>query len=137
MKYLMMVKLNRNSQAGQQYDAGMPPDPRLAEAMGKHMEETIKAGVLVDTGGLMPFAKGAQVRASGGKLTVTDGPFIESKEVIGGYAIIKASSRPEAIEMGRKFMQLHVDVLGPSYEGELEIREMFDAADCAKGSANL
>ena len=126
MKYLTMVKVNRDSAAGKQYDAGMPPDATFAEAMGKLMAEMTKAGVLVDTGGLSPLPKGAQIRVAKGKLHITDGPFIESKEVIGGYAILKAGSKEEAIELGRKFMQLHLDFLGPSYEGELEIREMFD-----------
>ena len=64
---------------------------------------------------------------------MTDGPFIESKEVIGGYAIVRAKSKEEAVEMGRDFMKLHVDVLGASYEGELEVRQMFDPADFAPG----
>jgi hypothetical protein len=81
------------------------------------------------------FSKGARVRAAGGKLTVTDGPFIESKEVIGGYGILQSKSKEEAIEMGKAFMQMHVDILGPSYEGVLEIREMSDAADSGSGDA--
>jgi len=68
--------------------------------MGKLMEKSMKSGAMVDTGGLLPFAKGAAIRAAGGKLTVTDGPFIESKEVIGGYAILRANSKAEAIKMG-------------------------------------
>jgi hypothetical protein len=63
-------------------------------------------------------------------LSVTDGPFIESKELIGGYAILRASSKEEAIELGKIFMKIHVDVLGPSYAGELEIRQMFDGETC-------
>jgi len=73
------------------------------------------------------------VRASGGKMTVTDGPFAETKELIGGFAILEAASKEEAIELGKKFMQLHVDVLGQTYEGTLEVRPMFDPAspDCS------
>ena len=125
MKYMMMVKSFRN------HEAGLPPDPRLMAAIEKQAEEMTKAGVLLGTGGLLPLSKGARVRVAGGKLTVTDGPFIEAKEVIGGYGILKAGSKEEAIEMGTAFMKLHMDVLGPSYEGELEIREMFDPPDCA------
>ena len=66
---------------------------------------------------------------------MTDGPFIESKEVIGGYGILQAKSKEEAIEMGKAFMKLHMDILGPSYEGMLEIREMFDSADCCSEDA--
>jgi len=65
---------------------------------------------------------------------VTDGPFIESKEVIGGYAILRAKSKEEALKMGQDFMQLHVDILGASYEGELEIRQMFDPTDSDQDS---
>lgn len=131
MKYMMMVKMDANSEAGKSYEAGTPPDAKLEAAMGQLIEKMLKIGALVEMGGLLPVAKGAQVRASRGKLMVTDGPFIESKEVIGGYAIMRAKSKEEAIEMGRDFMKLHLDVLGPSYEGELEIRQMFDPEDFA------
>jgi hypothetical protein len=72
------------------------------------------------------------VKAAGGKLTVTDGPFAETKELIGGFAVLEASSREDAIRLGKEFMQLHVDVLGPAYEGTLEVRQMFDSngTDC-------
>jgi hypothetical protein len=66
------------------------------------------------------------VRVERGRLTVTDGPFTESKELIGGYGILRARSREEAIELGKAFMAVHADVLGPSYEGELEIRQLAD-----------
>ena len=125
MKYMMMVKADTD------YEAGKPPDPRLIAAIGQHAQEMSKAGVLLETGGLLPSAMGARVRAARGKLSVTDGPFIESKELIGGYAILQAKSRAEAIELGKAFMQIHVDVLGSSYEGELEIRQLWDASECA------
>jgi hypothetical protein len=69
---------------------------------------------------------GAKIRAGKGKLKVTDGPFSEAKEIVGGYAVMRFNSREEAIESGKRFMQLHLDILGPSYEGELEIRQMAD-----------
>ena len=118
MKYIMMVKLDGKSEAGRKYEAGMPPDAKLEAAMGKLMGEMAQAGALVDAGGLLPMSKGAQIRATGGKLMVTDGPFIESKEVIGGYAILRATTKEEALKMGEDFMKLHVDILGASYEGE-------------------
>lgn len=136
MKYMMMVKVDAKSQAGKSFEAGTPPDAKLEAAMGQLIEKMLKAGALVETGGLLPVAKGAQVRATGGKLVVTDGPFVECKEVIGGYAILRAKSKGEAVTMGRDFMQLHLDILGPSYEGELEIRQMFDPEDFAVGIPN-
>ena len=135
MKYIAMVMLNRNSQAARNYEEGAPPDPKLEEAMGRHMEELTKAGVLVDVAGLLPLAKGARVQAAGGTLMVTDGPFIESKEVVGGYAILRANSKEEAIEQGKGFMKLHLDAFGPSYEGAVEIREMFDPSDLEPAAA--
>ena len=136
MKYMTMVKVDRNCEAARNYEAGMPPDARFAAAMEKLMDEMTKSGAMVDTAGLLPLSEGAKIRASGGKLMITDGPFIESKEIIGGYAILRAKSKEEAIKMGKDFMQLHLDILGPSYEGELEIRQMFDLADFASEGAN-
>jgi hypothetical protein len=129
MKYMMMVKLDGRSEPGRNYEAGMPPDPRLEVAMGKLIEEMTKSGALLDVGGLLPVAKGARIRAANGKLTVTDGPFTESKEVIGGYAVVRTTSKAEALKLGKDFLQIHLDILGPSYEGELEIRQMFDPSD--------
>jgi hypothetical protein len=117
---MMMVK------GGKDYEAGNPPKKELMEAVAKHGAELAKAGVLLSTGGLMPSAKGARIVVSGGNLNVIDGPFAEAKELIGGFAILKADSKEEAIRLGRIFMQIHVDTLGPGYEGELEIRQMLD-----------
>jgi hypothetical protein len=135
MKYIAMVVLDRNSEAARNYEAGMPPDPKLEEAMGQHIEEMTNRGILLETAGLLPLGKGARVRAAGGKLTVTDGPFIESKEIVGGYAILRAKSKEEAIELGKAFMKLHLDALGQSYEGAVEVRQMFDPVDFAPESA--
>ena len=122
MRFMMMVKADPN------YEAGRPPDPALLAAIGKLSEEMAKRGVLLQSGGLLPSSKGARVRASGGKMTVTDGPFAETKELIGGFAILEAASKEEAIRLGKEFMQRHIDVLGQSYDGTLEIRPMFDPA---------
>lgn len=129
MRFMMIVKADKD------YEAGLPPSPELMAAMGKLTEENIKSGLLLDTGGLFPSSKGARIRVGGGKMTVTDGPFAETKELIGGYAIIQANSKQEAIEQGRRFMQLHADILGDSYEGECEVRQMFDPGDCGSGRA--
>ena len=123
MRFMMMMKCNKDS------EAGVPPDPRLMAAIAKHSEEAIKAGILLQTGGLFPTSKGARIRVSGGKTSVIDGPFAETKELIGGFAILKANSKEEAIQMGRDFMQCHIDILGPEYEGQMEIRQMIDEED--------
>src|SRR5262245_34810538 len=137
MKYIMMGFVDRNSQEWKDDETGTPPNPKLMEAIGKHAEKMAKAGILLGTGGLLPFSKGARIRAAGGKLSVTDGPFIESKEIIGGFGILEAKSKEEAIEMGKAFMKIHVDVLGPSYEGTLEIREMSDSPNCSSREATI
>jgi hypothetical protein len=124
MRFMMIVKADAN------YEAGAPPNPELMAAVGKLSEEMIRAGVLLDMGGLLPSSTGARVNVKQGKLTVTDGPFSEAKELIGGYAILQCKSKDEAIERARRFMQLHADVLGPSYDGELEIRQMPETPPC-------
>jgi hypothetical protein len=115
MRFMMMVKGDKS------YEAGAAPSPELGAAIGKLSAEMMRAG---EVGGLLPTAMGARVHLAGGKLTVTDGPFSEAKEVIGGYAILRAASKQEAIEHGKRFMAVHAGVLGGSYQGELEIRQM-------------
>jgi hypothetical protein len=95
------------------------------EAMGEFIERSRRSGTLVDTGGLLPSKDGVRVRLASGKITVTDGPFSESKEVIGGWAILKADSRAEAIRIATEFMELHRKYW-PGFEGESEVRPMFD-----------
>ena len=121
MRYLMIVK------AGEKHDVGQARRAALMAAISELSTKMTQAEVLIDQGGLLPSAAGARINAHGGRLSIVDGPFAETKEVIGGYAILKADSKAEAVELGRQFMQLHADVLGPSYEGQLEIRQMFDA----------
>ena len=118
MRFMIMVKSTEN--------AGPPPEPLMA-AIAKLGEEAMRAGVMVETGGLLPSSMGARVRLSAGKLIVTDGPFAESKELIGGYAVYDVKSKKEAIEWASRFMQLHKEHW-PRWEGESEIRQMFDAA---------
>jgi hypothetical protein len=118
MRFIMMIKANKD------YEAGVPPDPKLLAAIGQYTQEMIKKGVVLATEGLLPSSKGARVRLTDGKLTVTDGPFTEAKELIGGFAIVKASSRKEAIELGSRFMMLHKEALGGKWEGECEIRQL-------------
>jgi hypothetical protein len=118
MRYMIMVKADAD------YEAGQPPSIEMMNAMGKLSEEMMRKGVMVETGGLLPSSKGAIVRVESQKFTVTDGPFAEAKELVGGYAIIEAASKAEAVELTKQFLQVHVDVLGASYAGECEIRQM-------------
>ncbi|GIQ76488.1 YciI family protein [Bradyrhizobium sp. ma5] len=97
------------------------PTPALLEAMHKLADREIKAGRMVDTGGLMPLATGAQVRIVDGHLSVVDGPFVEAKEVIGGYAIFELGSKEEAVALAVEFMQLHKDHM-PGWQGTCEVR---------------
>ena len=123
MRFLTMVKSAENSG---------PPPKKLMDAIAELGEEATRAGVLIETGGLLPSAMGARVRSSGGKLTVTDGPFTEAKEVVGGYAIYEVKSKEEAVEFTLRFMRLHTEHW-PGWEGESEIRQIFGAPDFAPG----
>jgi hypothetical protein len=118
MKYLTFI---RHSES---YRESAPPQA-LMEAMGRFVQQSLKDGTLVDTGGLLPSKDGARVRLARGKITVTDGPFTETKEVIGGWAILKVDSRAEAIRIATEFMELHRKYW-PEFEGESEVRPMFD-----------
>jgi hypothetical protein len=124
MKHLILVTMERNSEVGRQYEAGTLASPRLMTEMGKLIEQLKSSGKLLDVSVLVTQSKSARVRGAAGKVSVTDGPFIESKEIIGGYIMVEAESRQEAVEIGRSFMKIHVDVLGPSYEGEMEVRQL-------------
>lgn len=103
-----------------------PPSLEHVTKMGKLIEESMKAGVLLATEGCLPSALGARVRLSDGKISVTDGPFTETKEVIGGFALLQANSKAEAIELTRKFLEVAGD-------GECEIRQIFTAPEAAPG----
>src|SRR5262252_5137503 len=100
MKYLTFIRHSESYRES-------PPPAGLMEAMGKFVEKSMKDGTLVDTGGLLPSKDGARIRLAKGKLTVTDGPFTESKEVIGDWAILQASTRAEALRVATEFMELH------------------------------
>jgi hypothetical protein len=109
-------------------ETGRPPSQKEMDDMGKLIEEGMKAGYLLAVEGCLPSAAGARVRFSNGKVTVTDGPFTESKEVIGGLALIQASSKQEAIEHVKRF--LHV-----AGDGECELRQLFEADQNAPGQS--
>jgi hypothetical protein len=103
-------------------EATEPPTPEHMAAMGALVEEMTAAGVLLDTGGCKPSVTGFRVRRSGGRLTVTDGPFTETKELVCGFAIFQVGSREEALEWTRRFLAVAGD-------GESEVREMYGPED--------
>ena len=104
------------------------PTPQLLEAMHKLADREIKAGRMLDNGGLMPVQTGAQVRIREGKLSVIDGPFVEAKEVVGGYAQFELTSKEVAVESAKRFMELHRQHW-PEWEGETEVRQMYEPGD--------
>jgi len=116
MRFMTLVKSAETS---------APPPQALMDAIGKLGAEAAGKGVMVEMGGLLPTAMGARVRLAGGRLTVTDGPFTEAKEVIGGYAVYAVKSREEALEWTRRFMALHQEHW-KGWEGEVELRQLYD-----------
>jgi len=112
MRFMSMVRVKENT--------GQQPSERLMNEMGKLIDEMTKSGVLLDTAGLRPTSEGVRVKLSGGRTSVVDGPFTESKEVVGGYAILNAASREEAIELTRRFLLVH----GDEWELDCEVRQL-------------
>jgi hypothetical protein len=110
--------------ASPESEAGAMPSRELMQAMGKFNQEMVKAGIRLAADGLQPSSKGARVKFSGGKTTVTDGPFTEARELIGGFWIIQVKSKEEAIEWARRCPPPH----GAS-DAEIEVRQIFDDAD--------
>jgi hypothetical protein len=125
MRFMMIVKASKDSEAGKM------PSEELIGAMGKYNEELMKAGVLVDLSGLQASSKGARIKFSGGKRTVIDGPFAETKELIAGYWIINVKSKAEAIEWARRAPA----PFGEGNEGEIELRQFFEMEDFAPSEA--
>ena len=119
MRFMAMVKATKD------YEAGLPPKPELIAAMGKLAEEERKIGIFEMGGGLLQSSQGHKVTMVGGKVTVTDGPFTETKEVIGGFAILNYDSHEAALEGAKRVMQIHADA-GVT-DLEIELRPMFDA----------
>jgi hypothetical protein len=118
MKYLTFIRHSESYR-----EAG--PPRALMDAMGKFVQKCMQDGSLVDTGGLLPSKEGFRIRLAKGVISMTDGPFIETKEVIGGWAIIEADSKSEAVRIAQEFMELHRRHW-PDFEGEAEVRPMFD-----------
>ena len=114
MRFMVLVKADKNS------EAGVMPSQQLLTAMGKYNEQLAKAGVLLAAEGLHPSSKGARVRFAGGKKTVIDGPFTETKELIAGFWLWQVKSKEEAIEWLKR---------APFGKTEVEIRQVFEAED--------
>jgi hypothetical protein len=122
---MMIVKANKDS------EAGVMPSEELLDAMNKYNEELTKAGVLLDLAGLQSSAKGFRIRYSGGRKTVVDGPFTETKELVAGYWIIQVKSREEALEWAKRAPA----PFGPNAEGEIEVRPFFEIDDFPESPA--
>lgn len=125
MRFMIIVKATRDSEAGI-----MPPEKLIAEMAAYH-EKLVKAGALLDASGLQPSSKGWRIRYAGGKRTVIDGPFTETKELIAGYTLIQVKSKAEAMEWARRFPNPAVD----GQEGEIEVRQLFELEDFGPSAA--
>lgn len=126
MRFMMLVKSAENSG---------PPPKELMEAIWKNGEEAAKAGQMIESGGLKPSALSARVQLRGGKVSTLDGPFSEAKEIVGGFAILEFKSMKEALASATEFMELHRK-FWPGWQGETEIRPMFDRNEFIAGAHN-
>jgi hypothetical protein len=124
MKFLSMIRVNENG--------GQAPSERLMREMGKLMEEMTRSGKLVSTAGLKPTAEGVRMRWNRGKLSRTDGPFVETKEVIGGFAVLEAESMAEAMELTKRFLEVH----GDEWNVECEVRPFAGPEFGVRGNAD-
>jgi hypothetical protein len=120
---MMMIKSTKAS------EAGSPPSPLLMEGMGRLTQEMAQAGVLVLAEGLQPSSRGTRLSYRGERRTVTDGPFAEAKELVGGFAILKVGSKQEALAMAERVLDVHIQA--GEKEFELEMRPLFDPEDRA------
>lgn len=125
MRFMIIVKATKES------EAGVMPEEKLIAEMAAYHEELQKAGVLLDGSGLQPSSKGWRIKYSGGKRTVVDGPFAETKELIAGYTIIQVKSREEALEWSRRFPNPAID----GKDCEIEVRQMFELEDFGPSAA--
>jgi len=122
MQFLMLIKIANNTD----YEAGKPVPPELEAAMGKLMSEWTKAGAMVSAAGLRPTSQGARLRLSAGKVDIIDGPFAETKEVVGGFFILEAKDKSAVVNMTKRFVELHREILGKDFQLECELRQ-FDS----------
>ena len=120
MRFLSMIRLDEKT--------GKKPSEKLMQDMGVLMEEMTRSGQLIGTAGLRPTSEGFRVRLRNGKLTTTEGPFTETKEVIGGYAVLEAKSKEEAVELTKRFLRVH----GDEWDLECEVRPLDDGQGCGE-----
>lgn len=120
MQFLMLIRIANDGD----YEAGKPLPPALDVAMGELIGEWTKAGAMVTASGLKPPSQGARVRLGRGKVTVTDGPFTEAKEVVGGFFVLEAADRAAAVGMTERFVEIHRRVLGDDFVLECEVRQI-------------
>jgi hypothetical protein len=120
MQFLMLIKIANDTD----YEAGKGPPAALEAAMGELIAEWSKNGAFVSAAGLKPPSQATRVRAGRGKVVLTDGPFAESKEVIGGFFILEAADKAAAVAMTQSFVELHRRVLGDDFVLECEVRQM-------------
>ncbi len=119
MKHLILIKVDSKG-----YERGEPPPQPLVDAMGVMMGRWSEQGLLLGAQGLRPPSEGKRVRIDGGKVRVSDGPFTEAKEVIGGFFMLQTRDDAHALELTREVVQLHLDVLGPEFVLECELRRV-------------
>jgi hypothetical protein len=125
MRFMIMVKGNKTS------ESGVKPDEKLMSDMADFHEQLAKAGVLLDASGLQPTSKGFRIKYAGGRRTVVDGPFTESKELIAGYTLIQVKSREEALEWAKRFPA----PFGEDAAAEIEIRQLYEIDDFGPSEA--
>ena len=118
MRFLSMIRIDETT--------GQVPSEQLMSDMGKLIEELTRTGRLISTAGLRPTSEGVRMRLRRGKLSMSDGPFMETKEVIGGYAILEAESKEEAIELTQRFLKVH----GDEWDIECEVRQLGPEFGC-------
>jgi hypothetical protein len=118
MRFMIIRKADRDT------EAGVMPSNEILDAMGKYNEELVKAGVMLAGEGLQPSSKGARIKFTRGKPTVTDGPFTEAKELIAGFSLIQVKSKEEAIEWAKRW-----PAIGSEADAELELRQVFELED--------
>ncbi|MGH8549098.1 MAG: YciI family protein [Methylococcales bacterium] len=125
MRFMIIVKATRDS------EGGVMPEEKLIASMATYHEELVKAGVLLDASGLQPSLKGWRIHYQGGKRSMIDGPFTESKELIAGYTLIQVKSRDEALEWSRRFP----NPVGEGADAEIEVRQLFELEDFGPSDA--
>lgn len=123
MRFLSMIRIDETR--------GQVPSEQLMHDMGKLIEEMTRKGVLISTAGLRPTAEGVRLRLRGGKISTVDGPFAETKEVIGGFAMLETASKDEAIELTKQFLKVH----GNEWDIECELRQLDGPESCVDASA--